>query len=46
MIIQAIHMHKFEWIQALIYKSQIASNALEDLGIDYSFWSYSQMAKG
>lgn len=36
MVIQANNVHQFEGIQALVFKSQIASNVLEDLGIDCS----------
>lgn len=45
MVIQANSVHPFEGIQAFIFKSQIASNSLEDLGIDYSFIYYSQLEK-
>ena len=43
MVIQANGVHQFEGIQALIFKSQIASNAPEDLGVDCSFMYYSQL---
>lgn len=45
MIIQANSVHQFEGIQAFIFKSKIASNALEDLGMDCLFMYYSQLEK-
>lgn len=45
MVIQANSVHQFEGIQTFIFKSKIASNALEDLGMDYFFMYYSQLEK-